>query len=557
MTVAEFLENHHPEARSKLTGDKAQHGVFDNTKIKRLLPDWECRHTFRSAIRESVAWFREEESRRDVNNEVDSQIDRLIEADKLRKYSASEFLPKFRKDLAFDLDLLKQVSEQWMTVNRDPKLEYFVEALKRNKLLRGKRVIVFTESSETGAYLFENLDKQYPGKVLAYRSGGGRYQGESISQPEARRMIQANYDPTHHIQKNDLRILISTDVLAEGINLHRSNIVVNYDLPWNPTRVLQRVGRVNRVGTAFEQIYIFNFFPTSQSDEELGLEDNIKAKIQAFHDILGEDAKYLTDEEEVSQHELFGDRLYRTLNRKESYVGEEPEESELEFLQVIRKVRDETPALFEKIKRLPKKARAGRRLGWGDELGLPEEVLVSFFRRGRLKKFYLAGKDASEELVFLDAVNWLRCEPETARISIPQAYYAMLEQNKQAFAEATTIGNDDFRAGGSKSNVGWIIKYIKAIWKAPQLTDDQEQYFRKVLAAFEMGVVPSNTSKRLRQLLEKEGNPLKAVGLMRANISEAILQPGRKDDLQNKPIEVILSAYLEREMLPEGDNDGS
>ena len=74
--------------------------------------------------------------------------------------------------------------------------------------------------------------------------------GKNIS----REIIKLNFDPNIPIdkQENDIEILIATDVLAEGVNLHRGNIVINYDLPWNPTRVIQRVGRVNRIGTKQE-----------------------------------------------------------------------------------------------------------------------------------------------------------------------------------------------------------------------------------------------------------------------------------------------------------------
>ena len=126
-------------------------------------------------------------------------------------------------------------------------------------------------------------------------------------------MIHQNYDPKHSEKSDDVRILITTDVLAEGINLHRSNIIINYDLPWNPTRVLQRVGRVNRVGTKFDKIFIYNFFPTSTADSELGLEDSIKAKIQAFHETLGEDAKYLTEEEETTNPPGHIQKVYTAL----------------------------------------------------------------------------------------------------------------------------------------------------------------------------------------------------------------------------------------------------
>ena len=92
----------------------------------------------------------------------------------------------------------------------------------------------------------------------------------------------------------------------------------------------------------------------------MGLESNIISKIQAFHDMLGEDAKYLSEEEEVTQHDLRGQVLYRKLVSKETYEGEAVEaESDLEYLQVIRQVRDDDEALFERIKRL-----AAEGTGW-------------------------------------------------------------------------------------------------------------------------------------------------------------------------------------------------
>ncbi len=141
-------------------------------------------------------------------------------------------------------------------------------------------------------------------------------------------------------------------MLAEGINLHRSNVLINYDLPWNPTRVLQRAGRVNRLGSNFQKVHIFNFFPTTQSDLHLGLEINITNKIQMFHNILGEDAKYLSDGEEFGSQELFN-----TLNSRSAYTGEEGEgDSELKYLEMMRKIRDEQPELFNRIKKTAKKS---------------------------------------------------------------------------------------------------------------------------------------------------------------------------------------------------------
>ncbi|GIV43105.1 MAG: hypothetical protein KatS3mg035_0228 [Bacteroidia bacterium] len=91
--------------------------------------------------------------------------------------------------------------------------------------------------------------------------------------------------------KNDYDIIITTEVLAEGINLHRSNIIVNYDVPWNATRLMQRIGRVNRIGSKAEQIFVYNFYPSAHGDKQIQLVNNALRKLQAFHTAFGEDNK--------------------------------------------------------------------------------------------------------------------------------------------------------------------------------------------------------------------------------------------------------------------------
>ncbi|MDP2735422.1 MAG: helicase, partial [bacterium] len=327
------------------------------------------------------------------------------------------------------------------------------------------------------------------------------------------------------------------------------NIVINYDLPWNPTRVLQRVGRVNRVGTVHERLHVFNFFPTAQSDLHLGLEANIKAKIQAFHDTLGEDSKYLTDEEEVTSHELFGDRLFSKLNDKKNLEGEdEGERSELEYLQKIRDIRDHDPSLFEKVKRLPKKARSCREVTSGNKSIVPApDAVVTFFRKGKLKKFCLADEQAVRELTFFEAADLFACLPETPRLLMPKEFYPLLERNKQEF-DLLTSGEAVEKAGyGSKSNEAYLIKRLKAkdMKQFLGFTDDDEDFLKAVLKAFEDGIIPRNTSKRLKRELEKEINPLKVLAIFRNNIPITLLTGGLAT--QGRELharEVILSEYL-------------
>src|SRR5207302_416094 len=151
--------------------------------------------------------------------------------------------------------------------------------------------------------------------------------------------------------------------------------------------LIQRVGRVNRVDTKFDTIHTYNFFPTEESNDLIKLKEAAEAKIHAFIEMLGADARLLTEGEEIKSHDLFA-----KLTSKKTITGEdEEEESELEYLSEIREIRDRQPDLFARIKRLPKKARSTRQVRVDAAHGVSQyPSLLSYFRQGRLDKFFLA-----------------------------------------------------------------------------------------------------------------------------------------------------------------------
>lgn len=479
-----------------------------------------------------------------LDEDNEEKILQLVEEEKVQKYDADEFRLEFINDLNADFELLKEIRSLWVDVDSDPKLDSFINELNSKADLKSKKIIIFTESKETGDYLFKNLNNHFSGEVLSYSSQGGEYRDGKKTVETARAIIKENFDPSHKIQNDDIRILISTDVLAEGINLHSSNIIINYDLPWNPTRVLQRIGRVNRVGTAHRNIYIFNFFPTDQSEKHIGLEANIKSKIQAFHDTLGEDARYLTEEEIISTHELFGDTLYKRLISKKTYQGAEEEDkrSELEYLKFIRDMRDNRPELFEKVKRLPKKARSGK------QSDVEEDQLITFFRKGKLKKFFITGGEKAQEITFFDAVDCFRCDENTARCNIPNKYYPMLNENKAQF-DFVTSGEETEPpvSRGGRSNESYVIRRLKTkgLRQYQGFTHEDEEYVRLVLSAYEDGIIPQNTTRRIKNEIEREVNQLKVLAILKMNIPYNLLeikQPGQPVEMSKR--EVILSEYL-------------
>jgi superfamily II DNA or RNA helicase len=483
-----------------------------------------------------------------LDNDRDERLHELLEEGRVTEYDADNFSDELMEELQSDLQLLRAIKTDWEPIERDPKLDAFLDRIQSDAELQDGKLLVFTEAAETGRYLLRKLEEAHPGEALFYCSDGGQDGDGSIGVGRARRVIQNTFDPTVDQTEDDYRILITTDVLAEGINLHRSNTVLNYDLPWNPTKVLQRVGRVNRVGATHDEIYVYNFFPTAEADEELNLESNVTSKIQAFHDTLGEDAQYLTEEEEVSTHELFGEELYERLNDAGTYEGaDEGTPSELKYLRLLRDLRDEDPERFEEIKELPKKARTARDVG--EETSGPTGLLT-FFRRGDLKQVFLADETSSTELTFFEAARAFECEPDTPRVELPDDFYDRLDRNKQAFEHTTTEGTGSGPTGGL-SNEERVMRRLrsKEMKHCKRFTDRDHGFRREVLRAFIDGVIPENTTRRIKNQLQNVEDSLQALQILREEVPRSVLdaQQKRRRERQDQPQEVILSEYLHSE----------
>jgi len=353
--------------------------------------------------------------------ETDDQeaIDRLLDTDRAERLAAKDFNADFLRDLEADRVILKKIETLWKQIKRDPKWEAFSEVFRKDPILKKGKVIIFTESKETAEYLNEQIANNIDRKVLLFTGSSDESQ---------RKEVIANFDARAFQPQDKYRILVATEVLSEGVNLHRSNIVVNYDIPWNPTRLIQRVGRVNRVDTAFDTIHTYNFFPTEESNDLIKLKESAEAKIHAFIEMLGADARLLTEGEEIKSHDLFA-----KLTSKKTITGEgEDEESELEYLTEIREVRDKEPILFTRIKRLPKKARSTRLFAADNNVGVKEfPALLTYFRQGRLDKFFLAPPGTAESLeidFFATAKTLKPADPAEKSEAIPHDFYTLLEK---------------------------------------------------------------------------------------------------------------------------------
>ncbi len=471
-----------------------------------------------------------------LNNDDFEKIQEKIEQEDLKKYTSEEFKPELKNDILGDVVILQKIEELWKNINIDPKLESFYEYVKNNNF-ENKKLIIFTESKETAEYIYQKFYKEYGSKVFCCSGGGGILNNTHMGISIAKDYIEASFNPNYKDDKDDtIQILITTDILSEGVNMHKANMLVNYDLPWNPTRILQRVGRINRVGTKHNSVHIFNIFPTSESDKHLGLEDNIISKINAFHSALGEDAKYLSEEREsLEQHGILGDKLFKDIENITNESGEE-ESPRLKYLNIIRKVRDENLDLYERIKFFPRKIRSSQR-----NHGIQTNSLLTFFRKGVIKRFVFCGdKIGVKELDFNEAVKKIEAKKSETSLKLNEDFYDLIKSNKEYLVEKLNedaVFEEVKERGGS--NIKNIISRLNLELKNPVLTDIEYDLVKNTLKALETSGVSKFTAKKIWTDIKDGKSILRTIEENKKSIS--IRAKSSKEEAKN---EVVLSKFF-------------
>lgn len=218
-----------------------------------------------------------------------------------REYAQRDFDGTYIDLLRNDERLIKNLCDKWDRQTDDPKMTTFIYKTASDFLNptrnKNRKLVIFTECIATQKALVKKLNEMPISdcNVLSITAA---------NRTEMKDIIAANFDANYKgTKKDDYQILITTDVLAEGVNLHRANSILNYDSPWNATRLMQRLGRINRIGTDADKIWNYNFYPSTLGDNQINLKNRTYVKLQAFHELFGEDSQIYSDEEEVKHFE--------------------------------------------------------------------------------------------------------------------------------------------------------------------------------------------------------------------------------------------------------------
>jgi superfamily II DNA/RNA helicase/ribosomal protein S15P/S13E len=262
----------------------------------------------------------------------------------------NELNENFHNDIKKDIKLLTNLRDKWDKILSsknfaDPKFSKFNEFIK-NQLNKEKnrKLLIFSEFADTADYLYEKL-KANNIRVFKYTSA------DAIKK-ENREIIKKNFDASAENQQNDYDVLVATDTIAEGFNLNRAGSIFNYDIPYNPTKVIQRVGRINRINKKlFDEIRIYNFFPTETGEKISRTKKISQLKISMFQALFGDDTKVLTKDEELESY--FADEF-----RKKDNEEQNPENY---YENLIYNLRDYEPELIKEVRELENRQRVLRK----------------------------------------------------------------------------------------------------------------------------------------------------------------------------------------------------
>ncbi len=343
------------------------------------------------------------------------------------RYSIADFnVDLLRRHIEHDRKILKRILSlvEPISPKEDAKFQTLIARMEQEPLKTGKRLI-FTQYADTAQYLFDNLNPQGVRDEIEVIYSGDKSKARVVGRfaPKA--------NPEYRLQagETELMTVIATDVLSEGLNLQDCDKIINYDLHWNPVRLIQRFGRIDRIGSDHDVVYGFNFLPETGIDRNLGLKQKLKNRIQEIHDTIGEDSAILDRTEQLN-----GDAMYAIYEKKGATLSLFEEKEEEEFIdlneaeEILRQLRKEDPVEYERISSL----RDGIRTAKPSE----QKGLYVFCQAERYQQLFLV--DEKGEVVSRDipkVLGVIKCGPELAGSSVPTDYNAAVMRVKRQFSE--------------------------------------------------------------------------------------------------------------------------
>ena len=411
---------------------------------------------------------------------------------KVYDFSKSKNKEKFLNDIESDLNLFKELIqkvEKLNFLNNDPKLKTLIDGIQNQiKKEPERKIVIFSEYADTVKHInkFIENEKLFNRRVLTI-FGGDLGKKDLVS-------IYENFDASYKEQKNDYDILLTTDKLSEGFNLNRAGMVINYDIPWNPVRVVQRLGRINRVSKkVFDELYIVNFFPTEKGAAIDKSREIAANKMFLIHNTLGEDSKIFDIDEEPSPAKLY-QRLQANPDKQE--------ESSFytKALNIFSDIERRYPEVISSLNSFPPRVKVGKRFN--------ENELLVFFKKERI--FVLSAKIDSEEkdniysLPVEEAIEKIQCDFNEKRLELSKSFWDNYEKIKEYKEYKYIPQSEQSLERKAENNLKTIIYNnldSEILEKYEKELSESKNFLKSLLEDIEdYGTLPDYTLRRIANL---------------------------------------------------------
>lgn len=446
-------------------------------------------------------------------------------------YNINDFnIKKLKHHIESDLKLLKEMLKIIGKVKpeNDAKLQTLLSNLKKSPLNDGK-VLIFTQYADTAKYIFENL-----GQIERQDNIEVIFSGEKNKQKVVARFApKANpEDWKRYKSSGEVSLLVATDVLSEGLNLQDCDKIINYDLHWNPVRLIQRFGRIDRIGSEFDKIYAYNFLPETNLEKELGITELLRQRIKEIHETIGEDSAVLDPSERLNEDAMYA--IYEKGKDGEQLSVFEDDSGFMDLNEAeehFRKMKKDNPVEFERIINLRDGIRCGK--------NSLETHHYIYNKSGNFHSLYLT--DHQGKIISKDLQNILMkiCSlPEEPSIRITANHKSIVIKSKKLFENENEYRNTQLKHISRLSAEQQYInkelrKYIEEIYD-----EDKKHQVLILLEAFIKVKLGKAVTSRIRNI---KRNKLEGEILFQ-QLSDIYFDYGLKKDVDKREHEMLFEA---------------
>jgi len=377
-----------------------------------------------------------------------SELEKLSEKYDLQDFRADDL----RRDVQADLATLEEMARYAapITPDKDAKLQRLLQWLNDEPLLRTHKLLIFTQYIDTARYLTEQL------KLARIRPPDTIEHADS-DRSDLQSLVNRFAPMANEVKapvKYPIHILVATDVLSEGLNLQDAALILNYDLHFNPVRLIQRFGRIDRINSPHREIFAFNFLPELELEKQLHLREILSARIAEIHKTIGEDAPILEPDEKLNPDAMYaiyegdGKKLEAIEDAMEAATDLDVQEAE----DLLRRIKRQQPELFDRVVSLPNAIRSAKNRGQlelpqsANSLPAPVPAVFFFAQAGDFQRLWLA--DADGRILSEDnhtALTAIACQPPEPRQPLPAHLNHLVAKLK---AEFDRQYNEYLAAGG-------------------------------------------------------------------------------------------------------------